>query len=86
MRLNDYIAVNGWNFELVVQSDGNDVFYQCRGEVMYDDDHDETPEPSLWRAAEKLGTILTKDGLNVDVNHSEKGWVEVTINNYKIFR
>ena len=53
---------------------------------MYDDDHDQMPEPSLWDAAVKLGTILTKDGLDVDVNHSEKGWVEVTINNYKIFR
>ena len=86
MRLNDYIAVSGWNFELVVQDDGNDVFYQCRGEVMYDDDHDQMPEPSLWDAAVKLGTILTKDGLDVAVNHSEKGWVEVTINNYKISR
>ena len=86
MRLNDYIAVSGWNFELVVQDDGNDVFYQCRGEVMYDDEHDEMPEPSLWRAAEKLEEILTKDGLKVYAGHSEKGWVEVTINNYKIFR
>ena len=86
MRLNDYIAVSGWNFEKVVQDDENDVFYQCRGEVMYDDEHDQMPEPSLWEAAVKLGTILTKDGLDVDVNHSEKGWVEVTINNYKIFR
>ena len=80
MRLNDYIAVNGWNFEKVVQDDENDVFYQCRGEVMYDDDHDQMPEPSLWRAAEKLEEILTKDGLNVYAGHSEKGWVEVTIN------
>ena len=86
MRLNDYIAVNGWNFEKVVQDDENDVFYQCRGEVMYDDEHDEMPEPSLWRAAEKLEEILTKDGLKVYAGHSEKGWVEVTINNYKIFR
>ena len=86
MRLNDYIAVNGWGFELVVQNDGEDVFYQCRGEVMYDDYHDQIPEPKLWDAAVKLGEILAKDGLDVDVNHSEKGWVEVTINNYKIFR
>ena len=86
MKLNDYIAVNGWNFELVVGDDKNDVYYQCRGEVMYDDEHDQMPEPSLWQAAEKLNTILTKDGLDADTNHSEKGWVEVTINNYKIFR
>ncbi len=80
MKLNDYIAVSGWNFELVVQNDGDDVFYQCRGEVMYDEEHDQMPEPALWSAAVKLGEILTKDGLDVDVNHSEKGWVEVTIN------
>tara|TARA_B110000037_G_scaffold220428_1_gene288340 strand:+ start:1728 stop:1970 length:243 start_codon:yes stop_codon:yes gene_type:complete len=79
MRLNDYIAVNGWNFELI-DNNVDDVFYQCRGEVMYDDDHDQIPEPSLWRAAEKLEEILTKDGLNVYAGHSEKGWVEVTIN------
>jgi hypothetical protein len=48
---------------------------------MYDDEHDEMPEPSLWRAAEKLEEILTKDGLEVYAGHSEKGWVEVTINN-----
>ena len=80
MRLNDYIAVNGWNFELI-DNNVDDVFYQCRGEVMYDDDHDQIPEPSLWRAAEKLEEILTKDGLKVYAGHSEKGWVEVTINN-----
>jgi hypothetical protein len=28
----------------------------------------------------KLEEILTKDGLNVYMDHSEKGWVEVTIN------
>ena len=37
MELNDYIAVNGWTFELVVQNDGDDVFYQCRGEVSDED-------------------------------------------------
>ena len=47
---------------------------------MYDDEHDEMPEPSLWRAAERLEEILTKDGLKVYAGHSEKGWVEVTIN------
>jgi hypothetical protein len=79
MELTENITVNGWDFELV-RNDVDDVFYQCRGEVMYDDEHDEMPEPSLWRAAEKLEEILTKDGLNVYADHSEKGWVEVTIN------
>ena len=79
MELADYIAVNGWNFELV-ENDVDDVFYQCRGEVLYDDEHDEMPEPSLWRAAEKLEQILVNDGLKAYSGHSEKGWVEVTIN------
>ena len=72
------ITVNGWDFELVYGYDG-DRYYQCRGEVMYDDEHDEIPEPSLWRAALKLEEILTKDGIDVYMGHSEKGWVEVTI-------
>lgn len=73
--------VNGYEFEFVSQDDGNDEFYQCRGEVMYDDEHDEVPEPSLWRAAEELEAILTEDGLKVYAGHSEKGWVEVTLTN-----
>ena len=72
MKLIEYSTVNGWRFELVVQDGGDDVFYQCRGEVMYDDEHDEMPEPSLWDAAVKLGDILTKDGLDVDVNREAK--------------
>ena len=47
------ITVNGWDFEYV-ENTYNDSFYQCRGEVMYDDEHDEMPEPSLWRAALEL--------------------------------
>jgi len=78
--MKDNIRVNGWDFEYVSQGDGNDQFYQCRGEVMYDDEHDQIPEPSLWRAALKLEQILTNDGLDVDSSHSEKGWVEVNIN------
>jgi len=48
---------------------------------MYDDDHDEMPEPALWEAALKLEKQLTDEGLKCDANHSEKGWVEVTIFN-----
>ena len=80
MELVEKITVNGWEFNL--QDNGpTDRFYECRGEIMYDEDHDETPEPELWRAAHKLANILTKDGLEVDVEHSEKGWVEVVILN-----
>ena len=79
MELTKNITVNGWDFELVEGFDG-DRFYQCRGAVVYDDEHDEIPEPSLWRAARELEEILAKDGLSVYSGHSEKGWVEVTIN------
>ena len=78
--MRDNIRVNGWDFEYVSQDNGMDQFYQCRGEVMYDDEHDETPEPSLWRAALKLEKQLIEEGLRADASHSEKGWVEVTIN------
>ena len=73
--------VDGYEFEFVSQDNGNDEFYQCRGEVMYDDDHDETPEPGLWRAAIKLETKLIADGEKAEADHSEKGWVEVAILN-----
>jgi len=79
MELCENITVNGWDFELV-ENDVDDIFYQCRGEVMYDDEHDEMPEPSLWRAALELEKELFADGLICEANHSEKGWVEVTIN------
>ena len=78
MELTENITVNGWDFELV-NNDTNDRFYQCRGEVMYDDYHDETPEPSLWRAALELEKELLSEGFNSDACHSEKGWVEVNI-------
>jgi hypothetical protein len=79
--MKDNIRVNGWDFEYVSQDDGNDQFYQCRGEVMYDDEHDQIPEPALWNAALKLEEQLTEEGYKCDANHSEKGWVEVTIYN-----
>ncbi len=77
--MRDNIRVNGWDFEYVSQDDGNDQFYQCRGEVMYDDEHDQIPEPALWNAALKLEKELTEEGYRCDANHSEKGWVQVSI-------
>jgi len=76
--MRDNIRVNGWDFEYV-ENDYDDKFYQCRGEVMYDGEHDQIPEPSLWQAAEKLENILAEDGIKSYAGHSEKGWVEVTI-------
>jgi len=72
--------VNGWDFEYNDLGYG-DQFYECRGDVVYDDYHDPQPEPSLWQACCDLARDLEKEGYNVDVNHSEKGWVEVTILN-----
>jgi hypothetical protein len=68
-------TINGWGFKY----DEENKMYECRGSVMYDDDHDETPEPSLWRAAEKLEAELLSGGHSAEANYSEKGWVEVTI-------
>ena len=69
--MRDNIRVNGWDFEYV-ENDYDDKFYQCRGEVMYDDEHDQIPEPSLWQAAEKLENILAEDGIKSYAGHSEK--------------
>ena len=69
-------TINGWRFTWVEEHN----WYQCRGDVMYDDYHDQIPEPSLWKAALALAEILTKEGHKAEANHSEKGWVEVTIN------
>jgi len=72
-------TINGWEFQKVEQ--GEFKFYECRGEVMYDDEHDQIPEPSLWNAAVKLENELLSEGYLAEANHSEKGWVEVTIQN-----
>ena len=53
--------------------------YECRGEVMYDDEHDETPEPALWNSAHELAAMLLNNGWHSRISHSEKGWVEVQI-------
>lgn len=70
--------VNGWDFEFISQ-DEDHSFFQSRGAVMYDDEHDEICEPSLWRACLKLENDLEVEGHRAEANYSEKGWVEVTI-------
>lgn len=70
--------INGYDFKWV-ENDENDRYYQCRGEVFYDDDHDETPEPKLWKAAQKLADGIRSDGYAADPCYSEKGWVEVYV-------
>lgn len=68
-------VVNGYTFEY----DEDNKMYECRGDICHDDEHDEVPEPGLWRAALKLEKELSLDGLDADASYSEKGWVEVTI-------
>ena len=74
--------VDGYDFEFVSQDQGNDEFYQCRGAIMYDDDHDEQPESGLWDAALKLESMLKSVyDREACASHSEKGWVEVQLLN-----
>jgi len=75
--LNNKEKVDGFYFEY----DSEHSFYECRGRIMYDDEHDEMPEPELWRAAHKLKKILKNKGFECEVEHSEKGWVYVTVLN-----
>ncbi len=70
-RINGYILE--WN------DDCN--CYECRGEVCYDDEHDETPDPKLWEATLKLEAKLKEEGHNAEADYSEKGWQEVTVYN-----
>ena len=72
-------TIKGYTFDLVSQNDGDDKFYQCRGQVHYDDDHDEQPEPGLWQAAMQLEYDLISEGYKADAGYSEKGWCEVTL-------
>lgn len=71
------IRVKGWDFKY----DESNEMYECRGSVMYDDEHDEMPEPSLWSACLRLAEMLKADGYEAEPEHSEKGWVEVQIIN-----
>ena len=72
-------TIKGYTFDLVSQNDGDDKFYQCRGDVHYDDDHDEQPEPGLWQASMQLESDLISEGYKADAGYSEKGWCEVLI-------
>jgi len=68
------ININGFFFE----NDEENKMYECRGEVCYDDENDEIPDPELWEAAKTLATTLKDEGhKNAQPSYSEKGWVEV---------
>jgi hypothetical protein len=71
------ITIDGYRFKYNEEMG----MYECRGRVVYDDEHDEIPEPGLWKAALKLENHLIRAGFDAEAEHSEKGWVEVNINN-----
>ena len=68
-------TIYGYTFKY----DEENSMYECRGSVCYDDEHDEVPEEGLWQAAHKLTSKLKNQGIDTEVEHSEKGWVEVCI-------
>lgn len=67
--------VNGFTFRF------KNGAYECRGREITNDYGDKVPEPKLVEAAEKLAEMLTKQGKQAFVVFSEKGWIEVQINN-----
>lgn len=73
--MNKKIEIQGWIFEY----DEEENWYSCEGPVVYDDEHDQTPDPELWAAAESLEIRLISEGHKASAQHSEKGWVEVQI-------
>ena len=77
MSMKENRRVRGYEFEFI--NDGVEGFFQCRGQVHYDDDHDEQPEPGLWLAALELESDLIIEGYKADAGYSEKGWCEVTL-------
>jgi hypothetical protein len=48
--LSSRVTIDGYTFEL----DRENEMYECRGDVCYDDEHDEVPEEGLWQAADGL--------------------------------
>lgn len=72
-KLDEQVTINGFTFNLIID------MYECRGDVLYDDEHDEMPEPALWDAAEELEKELERKGYKANVSYSEKGWVEIDI-------
>jgi len=75
--MNKVEKIDGYEFKY----DSENKSYECRGEICYDDEHDEVPEENLWKAASKLEQRLKNQGIEAEAEHSEKGWVEVYILN-----
>jgi len=67
--------IKGWHFEW----NKEDSYYQCRGSVCYDEDHDEIPEQSLIAAAMQLELNLVLAGYDTDLQYGEKGYIYINI-------
>jgi len=75
LKMESRRVVLGYEF----QYDEDNSTYECRGEVCYDDEHDEVPDPALWKATNKLVDILAEKGIKAVAEYSEKGWQEVVL-------
>ena len=69
--------VNGWQFEFSEEHN----WFECKGPVNYNDEHDEIADSNLWKAACELTSKLKRAGLKATPSYSEKGWVEILIKN-----
>jgi len=69
------ITIDGYTFDY----DSQNKMYECKGAICFDDEHDEVPEEGLWKAAQVLMNRLINQGMDAEVEHSEKGWVEVNL-------
>ena len=69
--------IGQWTFTWKAENN----WYECKGPITYDDEHDEIPDPDLWKAAMKLEQSLLAQDYKASAHYSEKGWVEVMIIN-----
>ena len=79
LKMESRRVVLGYEF----QYDEDNSTYECRGNVCYDDEHDEVPDPVLWKATNKLVDILAEKGIKAVADYSEKGWQEVVLSSEK---
>ena len=79
--IKENIKIRSFNFEWVDGVNGYSIggYYQCRGDIHWNDEHDEIPDPLLWIAAMELEEKITDEGFLAQAEYSEKGWVEVIV-------
>jgi hypothetical protein len=79
LKMESRRVVLGYEF----QYDEDNSTYECRGEVCYDDEHDEVPDPALWKASKLLVKNLKSESIIASAQYSEKGWQEVVLSSEK---